>query len=158
MGQAHHTKVAPVESEDRIDSFTICQVQQRCVGKLNLKISVLGENRGNGGQIRFAEREDLKRPAVKRRQQPSHRVGICAQEPSRLCDYWPTSKQRRSNLPELLDARFVVLVGLDQHRYDRTRIDEHSAAQDPNPSKCFGFVLRSRTFAFTMPISPAFFR
>ena len=61
-------------------------------------------------------------------------------------------------MAELLDTRLVVLVGIQQHGYDRAGVDENLAGQEPpNPAKCRGFVLRSRTFPLAAPINPAFF-
>jgi len=34
MGQAEYAKVTPVQGEDRLNPFTVCQVHQRCIGKL----------------------------------------------------------------------------------------------------------------------------
>src|ERR1700737_1023848 len=57
-----------------------------------------------------------------------------------------------------LDTRFVVRVGFHEDGHDRAGIYQYLAAQEPpNPSKYFGFVLRSRVVPFTAPISPAFF-
>src|SRR5437879_13269554 len=57
---------------------------------------------------------------------------------------------------KLLDAYSVVFVGFQQYGYDRAGIYEHLAGQEPpNPSKYFGFVLRSRIVPFTAPINPA---
>src|ERR1035438_9097593 len=59
---------------------------------------------------------------------------------------------------KLLDARFMVFVGFQQYGHDRAGIYQHLAGQEPpNPSKYFGFVLRSRIVPFTAPINPAFF-
>ena len=46
---------------------------------------------------------------------------------------------------KLFDTRFVVFVGFQQCGHDRAGIYQQLGGQEPpNPSKYFGFVLRSR--------------
>ncbi len=84
--------------------------------------------------------------------------GFCTQEPCSLGNHGPTSQQRTPDVMKLLDTRSVVFVGFQQYGHNRAGIYKHLAGQEPpNPSKYFGFVLRSRIVPFTTPINPAFF-
>ena len=158
MGQTEHAKVAPVQGEHDLNPLTVCQVYQRCIGKLYPQGLILGEGRGNAGEIRLAQRNKLKGAAMERGQEFPDRLGVCTQEPCRLGNHGPTSQQRAPDAMKLLDTRFVVLVGFQQDGHDRACINQDLAGQEPpNPSKYFAFVLRSRTVPFTAPINPAFF-
>lgn len=90
VSQAEYAKVAPVQGEDRLDPFTVCQVRQRCVGKLYSQAFILGKDRGNTGQVRLSQRNEFKRAAIERGQKFSDCLGVCAQEPCRLGDHQPT--------------------------------------------------------------------
>lgn len=156
--QTEHPKISPVQREDRLDPFAVCQVHQRCIGQLYPQAGVLGQNRGNGRKIRLVQRQKLKGPATERCQESPDGLGICTQEPCRLGNHGPARQQRTSDAPKLLDACIVVFIGLQQDCYDRAGIDKQPGGQEPpNPSKYFGFVLRSRTFPFAAPINPALF-
>jgi hypothetical protein len=96
--------------------------------------------------------------AVERGQEFPDRLRVCTQEPCRLGNHGPTSQQRTPDVVKLLDTRFMVFVGFQEDGHHRARIHQHLAGQEPpNPSKYFGFVLRSRIVPFTAPINPAFF-
>jgi len=64
---------------------------------------------------------------------------------------------------EMFDAGPVVLIGCVQDGDNRARIDEHRRApgpvalHPPNPSKCFGLVLRSPIPERIPPMIPLFF-
>jgi hypothetical protein len=58
---------------------------------------------------------------------------------------------------KLLDARFVMFVGFRQDGHDCTGVYQYRTDHElPNPSKCFGLVLRSRLAPRAAPINPAF--
>jgi hypothetical protein len=158
VGQTEYAKVAPVKGEHHVNPFTVCQVYQRCIGKLYPQAFILGEDRGNPREIRLAQSDKLKGAAMERGQEFPNRQGVCTQEPCRFGNHGPTSQQRPAHPPKLLDTRFMVFVGFQQDGHDRPGIHQNLAGQEsPNPSKYFGFVLRSRAVPFTAPINPAFF-
>src|SRR5438445_5431845 len=51
VGRAIHAKISPVESEDSIDSFAVCQVNQRGIGQLRANALVLLYHFGNGAGL-----------------------------------------------------------------------------------------------------------
>ena len=157
VGQTEHVEVTPIEGEHRFYPFAIRQMHKRCIRKLYSQAPILGNNRGNAGKIRLSQRSKPEGPAMEGCQERQDRLRVCTQEPCRLGNHWPTSQQRGGDVVQLLDTSFMVLIGFQQYGYDWARIDENPARQEPNPSKYFGLVLRSRTLALTAPINPAFF-
>ena len=69
VGQTEYAKVAPVKGEHHVNPFTVCQVYQRCIGKLYPQAFILGEDRGNPREIRLAQSDKLKGAAVERGQE-----------------------------------------------------------------------------------------
>lgn len=66
VGQTEYAKVTPVQGEHSFNPFTVCQVHQRCIGELYSQPCILGEDRGNAGKIRLAQRNELKGAALER--------------------------------------------------------------------------------------------
>src|ERR1035438_4386916 len=95
---------------------------------------------------------------MERGQQFPDRLRIRTQEPCRLGNHGPTSEQWTPDVMKALDTRCMVLVGFQQDGHNRAGIYQYLPGQEPpNPSKYFGFVLRSRVVPFTAPINPDFF-
>src|SRR5271169_5376758 len=116
---------------------------------------ILGEDRGNAGKIRLVQGNKLKGAAMERGQESPDRLGIRTQKPCRLGNHGPTSEQRTPDLMKALDTRFMVFIGFRQDGHNRPGIDQYLSVQEPpNPSKYFGFVLRSRGVSFTAPTKP----
>lgn len=64
VGQTEYAKVTPVQGEHQLNPFTVCQVQQRCIGKPYSQAFILREDRAYGGKIRLAQGNKLKGAAV----------------------------------------------------------------------------------------------
>jgi len=164
--QPHHAKIAPVQREYGLDSLPVCQLYQRRIGHLNLQAPVFRQNRRDSRQIPLVQRKKLKRAPAERGQQPSNRQRVRAQKPRRFRDHRPARLQRTANELQLLHARFMVFIGCRQNCNNRPGVDQYplvhylitqkSAPQPPNPSKCFGLVLRSGSAPRISPMSPAF--
>src|ERR1035437_3867602 len=84
VGQTEYAKVAPVKGEHHVNPFTVCQVYQRCIGKLYPQAFILGEDRGNPSEIRLAQSDKLKGAAMERGQEFPNRQGVCTQKPCRF--------------------------------------------------------------------------
>ena len=76
MGQTEHAKVTPVQREYDFNPVTVWH--QRCIGKLYAQALVLGENGGDAGKIRLAQRDKLEGPAMERGQEFPSPVGMNA--------------------------------------------------------------------------------
>ena len=74
MGQAEHAEVAPVQGEHGLNPFPVRQMQQRGVGNPYPQCLILGQNGGDGGEIRLAQRKKLKGAAMKRGQPSNERT------------------------------------------------------------------------------------
>ena len=122
VGQPEHVKVTPVQGEHDFNPFAVCQVDQRCIGKLYAQALILGEDRGNAGEIRLAQGKKRKGAAIERGQEFPDRVRVLTQKPRCLGNHGPTSEQRTPEVMKLLDTRFMVLVGFRQDGHDRTGI------------------------------------
>src|ERR1019366_2495069 len=103
------------------------------------------------------ERRKFKESGFESGHQLGNRYWMAAQQPRYFRQHRPAGQQRRPQFAELGHAPNVVFVGFPEDRHDRAGVQQHPLRQDsPNPSKCRGFVLRSRLPPLTAPISPAF--
>ena len=67
VSQTEHAKIAPIQSEDRLDPITVRQMHQRCIGKLYAQAWILGEDCGDAREIRLAKSNQLKVAYQKKR-------------------------------------------------------------------------------------------
>jgi len=126
VGQAQHAKVSPVQGEHDFDRLPVCQVHQRRIGKLYTQALVFDQNRGDAGQIRLAQRNQLKGPATERGQESSDRQRVRPQKPGRFGNHGPTSQKRTPDAMKLRHTSFVMLVGFRQDGHNRARIYQYA--------------------------------
>ena len=146
----------------RVKTITIRSRLARCTRAASER-AVSAENRRNAGQIGLIQRSELERAASERPHELADRRRPRAQQPRGLRDDWQAGQDRCFDVPEMLDTGFVVLIGCIKDSDNRAGIDEYPRAPDPialhppNPSKCFGLVLRSPIPERIAPMIPLFF-
>lgn len=159
VGQTEHAKNTPVQSEHILNAFAVRQVRERGADELYAQAPILRKHGSNAGKIGLAQRNNLERTAVERGQKFLERLWIGPQKPRRLGNHRPTGQEWSSDVAKLLDTGFMMLVGFDQNGNDRAGIDQNLTSQaSPKPSKCRGFVLKSRMVALDWPNQSGLFR
>jgi len=74
--QADDGKIAPIQSEDGVNAFAICQMRERSIGKLQAEISIAAQNRGYARKIGRFERRKIEEAVIEGREEEFDRVGV----------------------------------------------------------------------------------
>ena len=105
-----HRKIAPVEGKDRVDTLSIRQIDQRCIGELRLDVLIplhyFGDCFGFGARQRKQDKEILADAAQKLLGSTS----ISTKKPNSFRDYRPAGKQGSRESPKHVHTNLVVLI------------------------------------------------
>jgi hypothetical protein len=105
-----HRKIAPVEGEDRVDTLSIRQIDQRGIGELRPDVLILlhyfGDRFGFGACQRKHDKETLADTTEKL----LGSTWISTKEPNSFGDYRPAGKQRSWESPKHVHTNLVVLI------------------------------------------------
>src|SRR3982750_1474687 len=110
LRQSERTEVTPVQREHGRDTFSIGQIQERCIGKLDIQVFVFYENGRYVSEFGLVQLKDLEWPAAECGKQSPDRLEVGTQKPCNLRQHRPACQERPVNLLELFDANAMVRV------------------------------------------------
>jgi hypothetical protein len=151
-----NSKIPVVDGKHGFDVLPAGQMNERGVGELGLEAPILSQDRCNLHSICLIQFQNSVQTEGRRLQQFFDGARIVPQKPGSFCQHWPAGIQGRSEVLQRPSASFVELILRGQNRDQRPSVNENPIhCFSPNPSKCFGLVLRSRGPGFAHPITPA---